>query len=169
MFGLRSFHVSSSSINALLEDFEEFCLGKKFMSPQQFSALNEELSIGAVLKVGKNRMERREDGNHLMWTAPDGSEHDMGPVDHLNVSRDYPGFHRARSLLLGQGDVVENDVIHVNATDKNISKVRMKDGSVGYGPNYKIALRNAVLRMHLKKEFKRANPLNLWKMLYGHA
>jgi hypothetical protein len=169
MLSFRSNRTQSHNIKGLLEDFESFCLGRSHLTPQQFASLNTELSVGAVLKVGKNRIERKDDGEHLIWTAPDHTEHDLGTVDNLNIARDYPGFHRTRSLSLGHTDVVENEVMHIPALNHNISKVKMKDGSIGYGPNYKIALRNAALRMHLKKEFERANPFNIWKMFYSNA
>jgi hypothetical protein len=169
MLGFRAFKSHCHHIQDLLEDFENVCLGRGHLTPQQFAALNTELSIETVLKIGKNRLERRPDGEHLIWTAPDNTEHDLGPVNDLNVARDYPGFHRTRSLSLGHEHVVENEVMHIRAINHNISKVKMKDGSIGYGPNYKIALRNAALRMHLKDEFARANPFNIWKMFYGNA
>ena len=169
MAGLQGKDVKGKEIAALIETYEQFCLGRKAMTPEQFTSINEELSISAVLAIGKNRVERREDGQHLIWIAPDKSEHDLGPVDNVNVMRDYPGFHRTRSLCLGQSHVDGNDVVHVPAIDRHISVVRLKDGSTGYGPNYKLALRNAALKMYLKKEFERVNPLNIWKIFYANA
>ena len=168
MMDINSLRVKASEVKAFLEDFEQFCLGRKHLSPQQFSALNEELSLSAVLNIGSNRLEKKEDGNHLIWVAPDASEHDLGALENINL-RDYPGFHRTRSLSLGQSDVEMNDLVHVPNADRHITMVKMKDGSVGYGPNYKLALRNAALKMHLKREFKKANPLHFWKLFYGNA
>jgi hypothetical protein len=167
--GFQSLKISAEKILSILEDFEQFCLGKKLMSPEQFMDINQDLSINTVLHVGATRTEWREDGNHLIWAAPDKSEHDLGPMDDLNVLRDYPGFHRMRSLCLGQSEVAGNELLHVPGTDRNITMIRLKDGTVAYGTDYKIALRNAVLKANLKKHFDKANPPNLWKIFYANA
>jgi hypothetical protein len=169
MLHLRSLRIKAAQINALLDDFEGFCLGKRHLRPEQFIEINEELSIGAVLSIGRNRLEWHADGNHLIWTAPDRTEHDLGALEKINVMRDYPGFHRGRSLCLGHDDVSENDVLNAPGGHWNISMVKLKDGSTGYGPNYKIALRNAALKMHLKRQFALANPMNFWKNFCGNA
>lgn len=169
MAGNLSTGAKSAEIASLLQEYEQFCLGQKHMTPEAFMEINEELSINAVLKIGKSRIEKLPDGSHLIWEAPDKTEHDLGSIENVNVTRDYPGFHRTRSLSLGQQHVKENDVVHVPATDRNISVVRLVDGTTGYGPNYKLALRNAALKMHLKNEFSKANPLNLWKFFYANA
>ncbi len=167
--GLQSFKISAEKVLSILEDFEAFCLGKKLMSPEQFMDINQDLSISTVLHVGSSRTERHDDGNHLIWAAPDNTEHDLGPLESLNVTRDYPGFHRTRSLCLGHTQVEDNELMHVPNTDRNITKVRLKDGTIGYGTDYKIALRNAVLKANLKNSFTKANPPNLWKMFYANA
>ncbi len=167
--GLQDYKISAEKVLTIIEEFEQFCLGKKTMSPEKFMDLNQDLSISAVLHIGSSRTEWRDDGNHVIWAAPDNSEHDLGPIENLNVTRDYPGFHRTRSLSLGQESVEGNELLHIASSDRNITKVRMKDGTVGYGTDYKIALRNAALKMNLKKQFNKANPPNLWKIFYGNA
>jgi hypothetical protein len=167
--GLHAHKTSADKILNILEEFEQFCLGKRSMSPENFMDINQELSLNAVLYIGHTRTEAHTDGPHLIWQAPDRSEHDLGPVDNLNVLRDCPGFHRSRSLSLAQQDVIANELVHVPSTDRNITAVKLKDGTIGYGTDYKIALRNAALRMKLKNSFNKANPPNLWKMFYGNA
>jgi hypothetical protein len=169
MFNLFSSKDQSGKILAMIEDFEMFCRGEKFMTPDQFREINEEISVSAVMHIGKHKLGRDKDGAHLIWIAPDKSRHDLGPVNNLNIMRDCPGFHRSRSLLLGRDDVVEAKLIDVPSMKKNISVVKMKDGSIGYGPNYKIALRNAALKMHLKREFGRATLLSFWRSSHGNA
>ncbi|MGQ0527931.1 MAG: hypothetical protein ACT4OY_07905 [Alphaproteobacteria bacterium] len=169
MFSLFSSREQSEQILAMIDEFEMFCRGEKFMAPDQFREINEEISVSAVMRIGKHRLDRSKDGAHLIWIAPDKSKHDLGPVNNLNIMRDCPGFHRSRSLLLGRDDVLETKLINVPSIKKNISVVKMKDGSIGYGPNYKIALRNAALKMHLKREFSRASLLSFWRSSHGNA
>lgn len=169
MFDLFSQRDQSRKILAMIDDFEQFCRGEKFMTPDQFREINEEISISAIMRIGRYKLERGSDGQHVIWTAPDKSRHDLGNVNNLNIMRDCPGFHRSRSLLLGHDKVAGTQLIDIPSIKKNISVVTMKDGSIGYGPNYKIALRNAALKMHLKREFERVNPIHLWKSFYGNA
>lgn len=169
MFGLHSLKANPQKMLGLLEDFEEYCLGKRSMSQQEFRNINEELSLGAILHIGRCRFKNHEDGKHLVWTAPDRNEYDLGPVEKLNVMRDCPGFNRQLSLSLAHDQVEENNFMEIDHLKRQISVVKLKDGTTGIGPNYRIALRNAALRMHLKNAFNRANPLNLWKMFYGNA
>ena len=157
MLGLRSIKPDPKDVLAVLEDFELFCLGKKHMSPERFMELNIELSVSAVHSIGRHRYQHSADGRHLLWTGPDEREHDLGPVDEVNVLRNYPGFNRSRTLSLGHDQVAENEVIDVPALRRQITVVKMKDGSTGVAPNYKMALRNAALKMHLKHQFNRHN------------
>jgi hypothetical protein len=169
VLSLHSFDLDKISILARLQNFESFCLGEKYMTPDEVTALNEELSIGAIMHIGKYRFVREDDEVRLIWTSPDKCQHDLGPVNRLKVMRDCPGFHRTRSLALGQEHVETSGQIEVRTLNGYISMVKMKDGSTGYGPNYKVALRNAALKMHLKSAFEKANPSSLWKMFYSHA
>lgn len=168
MLGLHSFDMDKKQILGNIEEFEKFCLGKRRMSPEELRNLNEELSLGAIVFVGKHRFDKRGDDTHLLWTAPDKMEHDLGPIEKLNV-RDCPGFHRTRSLALGHELVETASQIAVPTTGNNISVVKMKDGTVAYGLDYKMALRNAALKMRLKSAFARANPSGIWKIFYGNA
>lgn len=159
----------AEKILASIEDFEACCLGKKDMSPKQFQSLNRELSMNAVLNIGRHRLSYKTDGRHLIWRSPDNREYDLGKVEDLNVFRDYPGFHKRRSLSLGQDHVTKSEVIDAPGSRQKLSVVKMKDGSKGIGPNYKIALRNAAMKMHLREQFHKQNPTNLWKDFYGYA
>ena len=152
-----------------LQEFELFCIGEKPLSPQQFKLLNMELSVSAVVHIGRTYLQKMEDGKHLIWTGPDDRAHDLGPVDSLNVCRDYPGFSRMRSRSLGGDNVVKNEILDAPVSGKKISVVRMDDGSEGIAPNYSMALRNAALKMHLKREFNRLNRMDVWMRFYGHA
>ena len=123
-----------------------------------------------MLHIGRCRIEPREDGRHVIWAAPDLKEYDLGEVDRLNIMRDYPGFHRVHSqALLGREQVEETSLIVVPRIRRNVTVVKMKDGTVGIGPNYRIALRNATLKMHLTRQFERASLSAFWKTLHGHA
>ncbi|MGB4056996.1 MAG: hypothetical protein WBK77_02805, partial [Alphaproteobacteria bacterium] len=166
---LHSFETDKQQILLHLENFEHFCLGKKYLSPGEVQSLNEELSIGAIVHIGKYKLQKKGEDVYVVWRSPDGGEHDLGPIDKLNVMRDCPGFHRSRSLALGHDYVETSGQVTASDGHSQVSVVKMKDGSTGYGPNYKVALRNAALKMHLKGAFERANPSGLWKMIYGNA
>jgi len=169
MLGIENARPTAKKMLNHVDMFEEFCLGKRAYTPSTFRAINEELSVGAVLMLGKHRYQRERDGNHLMWKGLDHREHDLGPINEANVMRDFPGFHRKRSLSLSK-DVKETQIVpHPNGKG-DLSIVIMKDGSIGIGLNYRIALRNAALRMHLKSRFNLASLLTLWRTaVWGHA
>ena len=142
-------------------------MGDKKISPSRFREINAELSVGAVLLIGKHRFYKNEQGKGLVWRSPDGHEFDMGNIQDINVMRDYPGFHATRSLALGNKDVAENKI--VKKGNSNVTMVTMKDGSTGIGPNYRIALRNAAMRMYLKKHLNRFNIFSIFDRMWGHA
>lgn len=169
MSGLQTLRIHPKKVLERLEEFEMFCLGEADLTPEHFRTLNRELSINAVLHIGKHHIENEPDGKHLIWVAPDRRRHDLGALSDINVFRDYPGFHRTRSLSLDHDQVQETEIFDIPTSNRRVTIVRMKDGSAGVGPDYKIALRNAALKMHLKRAFERSNPLNLWKIFYGHA
>jgi hypothetical protein len=152
-----------------LEAFEAFCMGEKKLSPEEFKKLNVELSINAVLHIGKHKFRRQKDGQHLIWTDTERREHDLGPVENMNVLRDYPGFNKIRSLALGHDEVAESRVVSVPLLRRQVSVVRMKDGSTGLGPDYKTALRNAALKMKLKRHFNKNSIVDLWSRFSGNA
>lgn len=169
MFGLQSLQINPKKVLSKLQEFENFCLGKKALSPDEFKTLNMELSVGSVLHIGKRRFHKDLDGKHLLWTGLDDREYDLGPVHKLNVMHKCPGFNRASTMSLGNNLVRDNQTIEIPTLKKQISVVRLEDGSVGIGPNYKLALRNAALKMHLKKSFILSNPPDAWKEHYSNA
>lgn len=169
MLGLFHKHDSKNAILDMLERFESSCLGQIDLSQDEFKKINEELSMQSILAIGSHKIARSRHEDHLIWIAPDHTHHDLGAFGKINVMRECPGFHKTRSLLLGHKDVVENGLIDIPSQKKSISMVKLKDGSIGYGPNYRLALRNAALKMHLKRQFRKANPLHIWKRFYGNA
>ncbi len=137
-----------------INEFEDLCMGKKYYTPSHFREINEELSIGAVLLLGKYRYEISNSGKRLFWRGLDNREYDMGYTHDAKIMRDYPGFNAKKSNSLGTDLIKENKVISCPNGNGNISVVTMKDGSKGIGPNYRIALRNAALKMHLNSKSK---------------
>lgn len=166
MFVFHSLQIKPRKILAKLKEFENFCLGKKKLSPEQFQSLNSELSMGAVFHIGKRRFSKQLDGKHLLWTGLDDREHDLGPVNRLDIKHTGPGFNRGSTMSLGNDMVEDSDVLEIPALKKQVSVVRLKDGNVGIGPNYKIALRNAALKMHLNQAHKAPDA---WTEHHGNA
>ncbi len=169
MFGFQSLQIKPEKVLQRLKDFELFCLGEKPMTPEHFKTLNEELSLSAVLHVGTRRFQRETDGKHLIWEGMDNREHDLGLIDDLNIRQDCPGFHKTRTQALGGDDILETDTLTIPPHSKRVTIVRMKDGTSGVGPNYKMALRNAALKMHLKCAFEKANQSDIWQQYYGNC
>ncbi len=169
MFGLQGLQINPKNILSKLREFEACCLEGSSLSPEEFKSLNIELSIGAILHVGKRRFLKKIDGKHLLWTGLDNREYDLGPVHKLDVMHYAPGFHRSCTMSLGNNLVKDNSILEIKNTKKQVSIVYLKDGSVGVGPNYKMALRNAVLKMHLSKNFMFSSPPDAWKEFYGNA
>ena len=160
MYELEALNISTKQTSANLEEFESFCLGEKHLSPEKFRLLNIELSIGAVLHVGRRYWRDDDDGRHLIWEGTDEREHDLGSITNMHVMRDYPGFNRTRTLALGHDHVESHEVIEGDSFG-SITQVKMKDGTIGVGPNYKMALRNAVLKMHLGQ--KKRTMFSFWR------
>ncbi len=152
MYELQALQSKPQEILAHLELFEDYCMGKNVLTPEEYKALNIELSIGAVVHIGRKLFKNYNDGKHLIWISPDNKEHDMGLINNIDVFRDYPGFNRSRSLCLGKDMVDRYEVIEIEGKG-NITRVVMEDGSFGIGPNYRMALRNAALKMHLTQRF----------------
>ena len=169
MLGIENARPTARKILNHIDTFEEFCLGKRAYTPSVFREINEELSVGAVLMLGRHRYQRARDGNHLLWKGLDQREYDLGPVHDANVMRDFPGFNRKSAASLGMKNVKETQIVpHPNGTG-NLCIVIMKDGTIGIGPDYRIALRNAALRMHLKSRFNFTSLLGMWKTVWGKA
>ncbi len=152
-----------------LDEFERFCMGEVDLPPNEFRYINEELSIGAVLMLGKHRYQEESEGRRLFWKGLDEQEHDMGLVSDPKIMRDYPGFHASRSNALVADQVEESKIIAAPNGNGSLSIVTMKDGSQGIGPNYKMALRNAAIKMYLQKKLKRFSFLTFWKNMWSHA
>ena len=169
MFELRELKIDPKKVMNKLNEFEKFCLGETILSPEEFNDLNKDLGISAVMHIGKRKLTKGEDGKHLIWTGPDNKKHDLGLIHKLDVMRKGPGFHRSSTNSLGEEIVVENKQIEVPNLKKQVSVVELDDGSVGVGPNYKVALRNAALKKYLKKTFKKSNPPDAWLEHYGNA
>lgn len=170
MFNIENARPTAKKILGHIEEFERFCMGQSKLSPSRFRELNAELSIGSVLMIGKRRYEKNPTGKHLIWRGLDNQEHDLGPIHNTNVMRDYPGFHGKRSLSLGNDMVVESKIIHIPGMRGNLTVVTLQDGSVGIAPDYRMALRNACLKMHLKNTFNTMSLSSLWNSLWlGHA
>ena len=150
-----------------IEEFESFCLGYESFSPEYFRAINEELSISAVLMIGQHRYQKDRNGKHLFWQGTDNREYDLGLAHEANIMRDFPGFHASRSRSLGAELVEKSEVMPVPNGKGNISKVTLQDGTTGIGPNYRLALRNAALKMHLKSKFNFLSAANAaWKSFW---
>lgn len=148
MHRLQTLDVSVEEILMHLEDFERYCLGKHFMKPEDFTHVNQRLSLGTVLHIGKTHFMDAEDGKHLIWTAPDAREHDLGCIENIDISAECPGFHRIRSLSLGHNQVTKQEIIEVPYLGY-VTKVTLNGDVEGIGPDYKTALRNAVLKTQL--------------------
>jgi hypothetical protein len=167
MLGKELLNIKSDTLLERLNEFEQSCLGIKTISPERYMDINKELAMGAVLYIGRHRMGRAEDGDHLIWTDPEKRVHDLGPVDNLDVLHECPGFHRTRTLAIGQHEVVRTEVIDIPPFRKQMTKVFLKDGSEGVGPDFKIALRNAALKKHLKTQFNKAKGFSFWELFAG--
>lgn len=169
MFGFQSLQMKPEKVLRRLKDFELFCLGEKTITPENFKTLNEELSLSAVLHIGTRYFRKDNDGKHLIWQDPNEREHDIGPIDNLDIMHTCPGFHKTRTLALAGDNVLETDVLDIPPNRHQVTIVKMKDGTTGLGPNYKMALRNAALKMHLRGAFERANKHDVWKKYYGNC
>ena len=169
MINIESARPTTKQILEHIEDFELFCMGEKKITPTEFRNINQELSVGAVLMIGTHRFQRDENGKRLIWRSLDDSEYDLGHLHDANVMRDYPGFHSKRSQSLGGESIVDSKIIRQAKGRGSATMVIMKDGSTGIGPDHRMALRNAVLKMHLKDSFNTFSLSNLWKQVWGHA
>ena len=169
MFGFQFSKIKPEKVLKKLKDFEQSCLGEKSISPENFNELNEELSISTVLHIGKRNVRHKKDGKHLIWQGLDGQEHDLGLFDQLEISRTGPGYHKSCSQSLGGEAVADTDTMRLPFSKKQVTIVKMHDGTEGVGPNYRIALRNAALKMHLRAQFEKANKRNIWCSFYGNC
>lgn len=171
MLGRKPFNdIKSELLWERLEAFEQFCMGERHLSPEDFTDINKELSIGAVLCIGRHAFKNNRDGRHLIWIDLTDRRHDLGEVTNLNVMSECPGFHRGRTLALTKdADVATTEIIDVPPYRRQMTKVVLEDGSHGIGPDYKMALRNAALKKHLKSQFNKARGFSFWDLLGGSA
>lgn len=169
MISLENARPSTKMILNHLDEFEASCTGNTPLSPAKFREINTELSVGAVMMLGKLRYQNDFGGKRVYWRGPDNKEHDLGLAHDANVLRDYPGFNARRTLSLGSNMVSEDKVIENPNGNGHLSVVTMQDGSIGIGPNYRMALRNAALRMHLTSKFNFASLSGIWNHLWGNA
>ena len=170
MLSIEQVKPTPKNILEHLEEFEKFCLGEKKLAPAKFRDINSELSIFAVLTIGKRRYQENNDNKrHLIWIGADNCEYDLGLVDDINVMRDYPGFHGSRTMALGHENVAETKFIDVPNGRGSVCEVVMTDGSRAIGPDYRMALRNAALKMHLKSQFNSVSLTKIWNGIWGHA
>lgn len=169
MLSIENARPTAKQLLSHIDVFEAYCLGEMRFSPAKFREINEELSVGAVLVLGKYKFKKDVDGKHIIWRGLDNSEHDLGLVHDARVMRDYPGFHASRSRSLGSDLVADTEIIPCPNGEGTLSKVTLHDGSTGVGPNYRMALRNASLKMHLSKKFNVLSLSDIWKKVWGHA
>ena len=170
MIDIEKANPTAKKVLHTLDTFESFCMGNKHYSPSYFRQINKELSIGTVLMLGKFRYKNEPNGKRIFWKGLDNIEHDLGFTHAANIMRDYPGFNAKHSSSLAKNLVVKSQIISTASGKGNFSTVTLEDGSIGIGPNYRIALRNAALRMHLKSGF---NPMatleNFCKKIWAHT
>lgn len=169
MLSIENAKPTAKTILNNIEVFENFCMGKVHFTPAKFREVNQELSIGAVLLIGKRRYERDQHCKRLYWKGLDDHEYDLGDVNNANIMRDFPGFHAKRSLSLGSHHVVNSEIIPSPSGRGNLCIVTMEDGSTGVAPNYRMALRNAAIKMHLSAKFNHYSLMNVWHRVWGHA
>ncbi len=169
MINIEAARPNTKQILNNIDVIESFFMGETNFSPSRFREINEELSISAVLTLGKRRYQKDIDGKRLFWLGLDNNEHDMGLVHDAKIKRHYPGFHASSSRSLDGGYISDNSNIPAPNGKGTLSVVTMKDGSRGIGSNYRIALRNAALKMHLKSKFNYFSLADIWKSVLGTA
>lgn len=152
-----------------LDAFENFCSGKDALSPHEFRSLNEELSIGTVLMLGSRRYEKTPEGNRLFWKSFDEREYDLGYVRDAKVLRDYPGYNARSSLSLKAGHCLSSEVIPSPRGKGTVYRVVLEDGTEAIAPNYRMAVRNVILKRHLMQQFNTFSLASLWDRVWGHA
>lgn len=67
MLSIENLRPSVKIILSHIDEFEQSCMGDRKISPSRFREINEELSIGAVLLIGKHRYMNNEGEKHLIW------------------------------------------------------------------------------------------------------
>lgn len=169
MLNIRDAKPSVHKLLGQLNAFEDFCLGKEVLSPSEFRSLNEELSVGTVLMIGSRRYEKTSAGNRLFWKSFDQREYDLGYVRDANIVRDYPGYNSKTSISLSSGLTIESQIIPSPRGKGTVYKVILEDGTEAIAPNYRMAVRNVILKSHLTKKFNHFSLSALWARVWGHA
>jgi hypothetical protein len=168
MAGTGLFGIKSEKLMERLAEFEEFCMGRRVLSPERFMDINKELSLGTLQYVGRHHLQRQTDGDHLIWVDNTQRPHDLGLADDLDILHQCPGFHRGRTLALApESDILSTDIIHVALRKAHMTTVTLKDGVEGIGPDFKVALRNAVLKRQLTSQFNKARGFSFWSLFTG--
>lgn len=144
-------------------------MGQEKYTPHHYRAINEELSISAVLMLGKMKLRQDMNGKRVIWKGLDHQDYDLGYAHNAKVMRNYPGFHRRSAKALGANEIQEICIIPKASGKGNISKVILKDGTEGIGPDYRIALRNAVLKRHLLNQFNTSSLSHVWNRVWGNT
>lgn len=152
-----------------LETFENYCLGQEHYTPSNFRKINEELSVSTVLWLGKRKYYKDSFGKRIVWRGLDERDYDLGYTHNAKVMRDYPGFHRKSIKALGENEIQEKQIIPIPNQKKTTYMVTLTDGTSGIGHDYRVALRNAVLKRHLKAEFNRVSLTNIWNKIWYNA
>lgn len=152
-----------------LNSFEAFCNGHDDISPTEFRAINEELSVGAVLMIGSHRYEKTPEGRRLFWRSNDDCEYDLGYSRDAHVVRDYPGYNAKSSRALQSGYEIKSEIIPSPRGKGTVYRVELEDGTSAIAPNYRMAVRNVILKKHLQSQFNRSSLADLWGRVWGTA
>ncbi|MGH1457005.1 MAG: hypothetical protein ACRBDI_09510 [Alphaproteobacteria bacterium] len=169
MLNIENARPKTQQILQHLETFEGYCLGKEDYIPARYREINEELSITTVLFLGKRKYYKDTKGKRIIWKGLDDKDYDLGYTHNAKVMRDYPGFHRKTIKALGENQIKECKIIPISDQNKSIAMVTLHDDTVGLGHDYRIALRNAILKQHLKKQFNMASLSDIWNKIWAHA
>lgn len=169
MVNIESTKPTQQQILGHIERFERYCLGELDYTPAHYREINKELSISAVLMLGKVKYQNDKNGKRLIWKGLDKKDYDLGYMHDAKIMRDYPGFHRRSAQALGSKHIKEILIVPKQNGSGSVSKVILHDGTEGYGPDYRIALRNAVLKQHLMSQFNHYSLSNIWNKVWGNA
>lgn len=169
MLDIANIRPTAKALMSQLDVFEDFCQGHGSISPQEFLTLNQDLSIGTVLMMGSRRYEKTPEGNRLFWKSMDQREYDLGYVRDAKVLRDYPGYNAQSSLSLRAGQEILSEVIPSPRGKGSFYRVELEDGTEAIAPNYRMAVRNVILKSHLKSQFNKLSLADLWGRVWGNA
>lgn len=167
MLNIETARPTAKTLINHIETFEAFCDGKEHLSPQQFRTLNEELSVATVLMIGKRRYQKTTEGKRLYWSTPNGKEHDLGLARDAKIMRDYPGYNARCSISLAGDKEIESVVIPAPRGKGTLMQVTLEDGYSAVAPNYRMAVRNAMLKKHINDKKKNQLSLSAVKSLFS--